>query len=137
MKDHSQDSNSNHIKAISSLGRLKSSIGAVLLLLDKPRKTLAQKAIQEELNTCLNYADTLLAMPGFSDQKNLFDLSLSQYEELDHVCVAFIERLDTFKKAANYSLNYLEQYFEHEFWLNLSEQKFREKLVKIIKQEKL
>jgi len=60
----------------------------------------------------------------------LFDETyrFSEYEKLKEINRKLNKELKAFLKAAAYDLNYLEQYFEHDFWLVFEESRYAEQL---------
>jgi hypothetical protein len=59
-------------------------------------------------------------------------LSSADGKILSQVSKNLIDQLKGFNKAADHNLNYLEQYFEHDLWLALSQDQASMRLSKIV-----
>jgi hypothetical protein len=106
-------------------------ISQVLLIIANKRLTLAEQAIMSELRACLYWEGRLIAALAKLLQEEI-DPYIINGKMLRQINGRLVEKLQGFSKAANHNLNYLEQYFEHDFWLELSQDKTALRLSQII-----
>ena len=121
-----------HLRLLQTAALTIKRISKVLLILTDTRLTLAQKAIRAELYACANLESRLIAA-----MTKLVSLELSVLEETDGKKLRRINKklnqeLGNFLQAADHSLNYLEQYFEHDFWMRLDDNQFAKQLSDIL-----
>jgi hypothetical protein len=117
-----------YLKSMQSLGLVIRRISQVLSFLIDKRVTIAEKAIQEELALCVERESLLLYALSKAIKQKCQSLSENDCLKLRRINIKLSKQLQAFIKAATYNLNYLEQYFEHDFWLNLANNKFAEQL---------
>ncbi len=119
----------DHLKAIKSSTVVINAANKVLELLTDKRSTVAEKAIQVYLDRCIKLENELISYLCNASNGNL---SSEYCQKLRLINIRLSKQLKSFLKAAEYNLNYLEQYFEHDFWLELVNQKFTERLNDIL-----
>ncbi len=118
----------HYLKSVQSLSRVIKQIGKVLSVLIDKRTTVAERAIQEELALCAEFESFFLYSLSKAFKKKCYCLSENDCLKLRQINIKLNKQLQAFIKAAKYNLNYLEQYFEHDFWLELTNSKFAEQL---------
>jgi hypothetical protein len=128
VNDDLKFSSSQYLKSISSISLVVQRISQAILLLRNKRPTVAEKAIQEELALCAEMESLLLYTISKAFKQRQFYLSVQDCFEIRLINIKLHKQLRSFIKAGTYNLNYLEQYFEHDFWLDLSNRSFAEQL---------
>lgn len=122
----------DYLYLIQSVAGTIGQISQVLLSLANKRLTLAEKAIRAELRACAYWESCLIALlTKYLSEDNYF-LDNSNGEMLMQINNKLTRELQAFIKAADYNLNYLEQYFEHDFWTKLTEDKVSVQLSTIL-----
>lgn len=109
-----------YLHLIQVSGSTVSYISQALLIMANKRLTLAEKAICNELHACVYWENCLIAVLIQFVQEENFVLTSTDGKSLRQINIKLTKRLQAFIQAANHGLNYLEQYFEHDFWLELS-----------------
>jgi hypothetical protein len=121
----------SYLKSAQSLSVVIKKISKVQSVLLDKRTTVAEKAIQEELALCAELESFFLHSLSRAVKKKCFYISENNCLKLRQINIKLKKQLKAFIKAAKYNLNYLEQYFEHDFWLELTHNKFAEQLSRI------
>jgi hypothetical protein len=106
-------------------------IDTILLVLIEKRQTVAEKAIQEELKRCAVLECELLLIIQKAVKTNFLSIS-DECRLARRINIKLNKQLQALIKAAKYDLNYLEQYFEHSFWLDLSNENYSKRLSELI-----
>lgn len=123
----------NKLIAIKKLTESIELISETLFLLKEKRITLEEKMIRfhlHELAENLAIALSLIHKEGYVEK---LEIEASTIKNLNELAVAIDEVVTELKKAIEYNWNYLEQYFEHEFYGRLvNEHKFLVKINSII-----
>ncbi|MCC6981130.1 MAG: hypothetical protein IT343_22605 [Candidatus Melainabacteria bacterium] len=113
------------LRAASRLSECLASLTSAAAKLEEKRSTLEEKMIKRyfhelafEISSACSIVHRIL-----SDQKESSKISFSNEDLHDglHLADELKKRLDEFHKAIDYDWNYLEQYFEHGFYLELTE----------------
>ncbi len=122
-----------YLKSIQSLTVVINQLSKALYVLYNKRLTVAEKAIQEELALCAELESFFLytLMAALKKKRNF--LNKADCLKLKQINIKLNKQLKAFIKAAKYNLNYLEQYFEHDFWVELTNSKFADQLAQIKK----
>ena len=125
------------LKATKTANLVIEKVTRVLSLLLMKRATLAQRAIQAELLLFARLEALLIASltKSLADGAGTWDVG--DCRRLRLVNSKLNKQLRAFLKAAAYDFNYLEQYFEHDFWLELKNNKFAEQLTELEKNNSL
>jgi len=107
-------------------------ISRVLLIIGGKRQTLAERAIMAELAAC-NYwsARVISALSQLVIEKK-YPLDPNEGKQIRQINKDLVGKLEAFCQAADHSLNYLEQYFEHDLWLILNEDQTSMRLSQIV-----
>ena len=116
----------NCLSTIETTNKALKQITKILLLLTDKRATVAERAIKSDLFICANLEAHLIShiTQLLVDESPLF----ADYKKLKEINKKLSKQLQAFLKAASYDLNYLEQYFEHDFWLEFKDSKYIEQL---------
>jgi len=100
---------------------------AMQILLEK-RVTLEEKMIRSYFLELANaYASIAATIVSTMEQKDASLIEAVFIAQLTKLNEAVIETVEEFLKAARYDLNYLEQYFEFDFYGKLQFSDFKEK----------
>lgn len=118
----------NYLKSMQSISTVIKQISKVLAILADKRITVAEKAIQEELTLCAELESFFLYLLSKTLKEKRYCLSEDDCLKLRQINIKLNKQLQAFIKAAKYNLNYLEQYFEHDFWLELTNSRYAEQL---------
>ena len=120
-----------YLTSSQSISLILVKISAGLVFIINKRPTVAQKAIKQELTYCAELEKFLLDCFDRSLKEQIYCLSESNCLQLIEINIKLEEQLQAFINAANYNFNYLEQYFEHDFWLALDNCRYTEKLFQL------
>ncbi len=112
------------LKAARTISPVISKITRILWLLVDKRATLAEKAIKLELASCVNIEGLLTASLALSLINPDCLWEIEDCRKLRQLNIKLNKQLKAFLKASAYDLNYLEQYFEHDFWLEFKNNNF-------------
>ncbi len=122
----------NYLHLIVLSGLLINNLLLVLRILGSKRITLAEKAIQAELRNCYLYQQQLILALVKSAAKQTYLFDQNDCKKLKQINIKLLQELKAFLAAANHNLNYLEQYYEHDFWLRINHDKFSNQFKQIL-----
>ena len=126
-----------YLKSMQSLSLVTKRISQALSFLINKRATVAEKGIKEELALCAELEAFLLYSLSKAVKQKCYCFSEAECLKLQRMNIKLSKQLQAFIKAATYNLNYLEQYFEHDFWLDLTNSKFTEQLAQFTSKTKI
>jgi len=128
------------LRAASRLSECLSSLTSAATKLEEKRSTLEEKMMKRYFHeVACEIADASSIIHRILS--NTKELKMSEdLHECMHLTDELLGRLSEFHKAIDYDWNYLEQYFEHGFYLELTEnshllEKARQFLTKLKKNE--
>jgi hypothetical protein len=109
------------LRAASALSECLSSLTTAVAKLSEKRATLEEKMIKRyfhelaaEISAASSIVHTILSV-----EKELW--TSENHDQTTQLTGDILSRLQEFHKAIDYDWNYLEQYFEHGFYLELTE----------------
>ena len=125
-------SNSNSLETIKGITGSIELISEALLLMKDQRVTLEEKMIRNHLHELAeNLANSLASIHCYFKTKN-YDIEEKLIEDLNRLVQDIQSVVGELLKIIKYNWNFLEQYFEHEYFARLkNEHKFIERLNKI------
>lgn len=123
---------SDYVYLIQSAAESINQISQVLLSIGNKQLTLAEKAIRTELYSCAYWEGCLIAVLARWLREGNYFLEKHDGKMLRQINGKLTKQLKQFVKAAEHNLNYLEQYFEHDFWAQLTEDNPSVQLSRII-----
>lgn len=127
-KNKTLHSLNNYLKTVKATSIVIKKITKVLLILTNKRKTIAERAIQAELICLVSLESQLITSLTQSLTDEKYFLDDKDCQKLRQINIRLNKQLQAFIKAATYNLNYLEQYFEHDFWIKLDNNNFAQEL---------
>ena len=107
-------------------------ISQVVLLLSNKRQTFAEKAIKNELDSFAILETQFIAVLTESIERKHCLLNSFHIRRARQLNNELSLQLKAFLKAAEHNLNYLEQYFEHDFCSRLYERRLRYQFSEIL-----
>lgn len=122
----------NYLHLMIEAGLVINSLLKILSILTNKRITLAEKAIQAEFRACSKWERQLISVLLKCRRDQLYVFDQSDCKKLRQINIKLAQELKAFLKVANYDLNYTEQYYEHDFWLRISADKFSSRLEGIL-----
>jgi hypothetical protein len=131
MDEASDDQKLRLVEVLLKCSMVIKKISAALAIMVEKRATLEEKMIK-------SYFIRLASVQGQVSERIVTALAAKEgavgrtiLSDLDTVADKILSSVDDFLKAARYDLNYLEQYFEHQFYSELETSKLLEDSLKL------
>lgn len=104
-----------------TLGELIAAISRALFILRQKRRTLEEKAIARYLHRAAHLLGLMAAgLHELLEQGGEQRVDCNQLEQLSTTATDLKQRVDELLKILHFNLNFLEQYFEYDFFAKLS-----------------
>jgi len=130
--DTTDNSNAELFHCLSKLFSIAAVIEGCLGGLEGKRVTLEEKMIKTYINDLLAQIADYVSRTHVIINRHSFDIDAASLKALALLVADMQPVFDEFKKTIDYNWNFLEQYYEHEFYARLAnEHRFKERLADI------